>query len=303
MNNALRINDATHLRSRAIHGLALAAGIAAAAWKARALSASGALVATLVGAAVHSGMGTRGSIATVGYFAASSALGRLPRQGQPVQRRGNRRDAVQVLANGGPAALFSLMRVFSCGTSSDLPVAAFYGSLAAASADTWATEIGTRWGGAPRSIATGRRTSSGESGAVTMAGLAGSVLASLTIAAVAQSGKANQQVLAISCAAGGIAGSLTDSLLGAVVQEQRWCARCRARTEMHVHSCGEPTRHLSGVPSMNNDVVNVLAVVAGGLTAATLSIALSKLTERNGSRVEFVTTSTSSRQPTDIGAP
>lgn len=299
----LRIGGTHQGRSRAIQGLILATGIAAVACRKRALSPSGAVAATLAGAAVHAGMGTRGSITMVSYFVSSSMLGRLQEQRQPVQRRGNRRDAVQVLANGGPPAVFSLLHALRPQTPDGFAVTAFYGSLAAAAADTWATEIGSRWGGQPRSIATGRRASSGESGAVTLAGLAASVVASLAISAAAVSGAENQRFRAISSATGGVAGSLTDSLLGALVQERRWCEYCSVRTELLVHTCGHRSHHLSGLRAVNNDVVNLVAVISGGLTAVALSQVLPKLTLRDGSRVELVTTLTSSRLPGRLGAP
>ncbi len=264
---------------------------------------SGAVAATLVGASVHAGTGMRGSVTMVSYFASASMLSRLPRQGDLVQQRGNRRDAVQVLANGGPAAAFSLLHTSSSpAPSSDFAATAFYGSLAAAAADTWATEIGTRWGGQPRSIATGCRTSPGQSGAVSPIGLTASVVASLAIGALAQPGARTPPARAISCAMGGVAGSVTDSLLGALVQEQRWCDRCGVGTELAFHACGDRTDRVSGVPRVNNDVVNFMGVIAGGLTAAAVSAIWQKLTERNGSRVEFARRLTNSRLPGELGA-
>ena len=299
----MRNGDQKQMRPRTIQGLVLAAGIAATAWKLRALTGSGAAAATVVGTAVHASMGAQGSIAVVSYFASASALGRLLKQRQPEQQRGNRRDAVQVLANGGPPAAFSLMYACAGTPSSLLLASAFFGSVAAATADTWATEIGTRYGGEPRSIATGRRTAAGESGSVSLVGLGASIVASAAIAAVAHYGAGNRNARAVACAAGGVAGSIADSLVGALIQEQRWCERCNVRTEAPIHICGSRTRHLSGVRAVNNDIANVMGVVAGGLTAAALSASLPNLTGRNGSRVEFATTSASSRMSGTPGAP
>lgn len=290
------------LKARSGQGLVLAAGIAAGAWKLQALTASGAAAATLVGAAVHAGMGLRGSAAAVVYFASASALGRLPKQGPQVQRRGNRRDAVQVLANGGAPAFFSLVHARSAAPVSDLAASAFYGSLSAAAADTCATEIGTRFGRKPRNIATGRVAASGESGAISLAGLAASVAAATAIALAAKLGTSGRPMQAMSCVAGGVAGSLADSLLGALGQEQRWCQHCGVRTELPVHTCGHRSNYLSGVRSVNNDVVNLLGVTVGGLTAAALASALPHLAGRSGSRVEFATTATISRLPGTSGS-
>lgn len=288
--------------SRGPQGLVLAGGIATGAWRLHALSGTGAFAATLVGATIYACMGLRGSIATVAYFGSASALGRLPSKGQQVQRRGNRRDAVQVLANGGPAAAFALSHALSAGRAQSTTSAAFYGSLAAAAADTWATEIGTRFGGSPRSLTTGRKVAPGESGGVTTAGLAASTVAALAIAVFAQTGAPNPQVMATSCATGGVAGSLADSFLGARLQERFWCESCLIGTELPLHNCGRRTRRISGVPGMTNDVVNLLAVVTGGFTAAAWSAALTELTGHIGSRVELVPASTSSRLPNHTDA-
>lgn len=290
------------LRSRAISGIVIAAGIASAAYRIRALSASGAIAASIVGATIHTAMAYKGSSAMVAYFATSSALGRLPRSGSPIQQRGNRRDAVQVLANGGPAAAFALLHALWT-PSTIVTAAGYYGTLSAAAADTWATEIGTRWGGRPRNIANVRKTVAGESGGVTLAGIAASFLASLMMAVIAQLGEKNRRDWVLICVTGGMVGSLTDSLLGALLQERRWCACCNALTEQRIHTCGQPSIHVDGLAAINNDVVNLVAVIAGGLTASAMPALMAKLTERNGSRVEYVTTLTSSRKPILIGAP
>ena len=73
-------------------------------------------------------------------------------------------------------------------------------------------------------------------------------------------------------AAAGLAGSLVDSLLGATVQGIYWCDGCQKETERRVHTCGEATKPLRGWRWLNNDLVNFVSSVAGGLLAAVLGL-------------------------------
>ena len=69
---------------------------------------------------------------------------------------------------------------------------------------------------------------------------------------------------------GGIVGALADSILGAAVQLRRWCDRCDSATEQSVHVCGTGTRISGGVAWIDNDSVNLISVVLGGIAALIL---------------------------------
>ena len=255
-------------------GTVTAAAIAAAARRSRALAPSGAVAATLVGGAVTGGLGWRDGVALVAFFASSTLLGRIP---QPAameeQRRGDERDAVQVLANGGVPALLALASSLARPAVCDSLRVGLGGAIATAAADTWATEIGSRWGGRPRSIATMRPVERGASGGVTGAGIAASVAGAATIAAVFNA--ASHEIMParpmVSLTIGGFSGALADSLLGATLQEVRWCDTCRKETEALVHRCGTPTQHLRGYAWCDNDAVNALATAVGALVATSVA--------------------------------
>lgn len=247
-------------------GVTISAGISAAGWRAGALAPSGTIAATAVGAAILDRLSWRGGVLLGMFFASSSALSRVTRQ-QEIAQRGSRRDAVQVLANGGAAALAAL-----AGGQRGLLLAA--GSLGAATADTWATEIGSTSPETPRMIISRRPAIAGTSGAVTARGLAGASagagLIGLTAYLVSRASLDAAQT-GVNVALAGLAGSLADSVLGEFVQERRWCPRCAKPTEARVHRCGEATVIVGGVAGVTNDLVNVACTAIGAVAAVALA--------------------------------
>jgi uncharacterized protein (TIGR00297 family) len=270
-------------RRQTVLGLIGAAVIALAARRVRALSPGGAVAATVVGGAVFGGTGLRGSAAVLGFFVSSTLLGRLPGGVARQQQRGNERDAVQVLANGGTAALLALASGAAPEKLRPVLQAGFGGAIAAAAADTWATEIGSRSWSTPRSIVTLRAVPPGASGAVTVAGLVASAVGATVIAVVfGGSTRFTDQVPRLRLAAvalGGFVGSLIDSLLGATVQEVRFCDACGRETELLIHDCGRTTRRVRGASWCDNDVVNGVATASGALVAMGVVMVINRWTD------------------------
>jgi uncharacterized protein (TIGR00297 family) len=184
--------------------------------------------------------------------------------------KGGCRDAAQVAANGGVATVAALVQIRRPGA---VPAAAYFGSLAASCADTWATEIGVRSHAVPRRITDGRPVARGMSGGVTPLGLFASLLGALLLAGIAvtvpdaRHGGVGRRRRFVGITLAGIAGSLLDSLLGATVQASRFCPNCRTFSEQRIHRCGTPTRLEHGVRWVDNDVVNALGTLTGASAA------------------------------------
>lgn len=252
---------------RALAGVLLAGAVAIAAMAARSLTRGGAVAAVAVGTAATIAGWAWAAILML-FFVTSSALSRYRRATRDARvsgiiEKGDQRDAFQVLANGAVFAVAALAAWYTGGNA--WAVVAF-GALAAATADTWATEIGTLAGRAPRSIVSLEPLPAGTSGGVTLPGTVASLVGAAVIAMAAYATGQSADPGAI--VAGGMAGSLADSFAGATVQERRWCERCSSATERRVHTCGAGTRVIGGVPGARNDFVNLVCTVVGGAVAA-----------------------------------
>ncbi|HEY1429614.1 MAG TPA: DUF92 domain-containing protein [Candidatus Tumulicola sp.] len=250
----------------ALWGVVFAAVVAAAAWRARSLTASGAVAAWLVGSATFGAGGWAAAAVLFAFFVPSALLSRVGsarKRAMTDTGKHGPRDARQVLANGGVAAACALLATHG----NAVFAAAFAGAFAAASADTWATEIGVLSPEGPRSILTLRPVAAGLSGGITLAGTAASVAGAMLVASVAQlAGLAPFVPVAVA----GVIGSLADSAVGAALQELRWCPVCERACETNPHACGSPTQLRRGIAWMDNDAVNLIATLKGAFVAGIL---------------------------------
>lgn len=277
----------------------LATVIGVLAYRRGSLSPSGVIGAILTGTLLFGLAGSIGAAALLAFFVSSSLLsGRFKQAKVQVEQdyaKGGTRDFGQTMANGGIAALAALLLAL---TGNIRWLGALIGALAAANADTWATELGVLAKRAPRLITTGRVVAKGTSGGVTLLGLAASAAGALFVGAAtaivalqpwapalaSRLVKASPQVVDLAHINGlfhyvrislwsflpgalvaGLAGSLVDSLFGATLQAIYWCPTCGRETERTVHSCGTPTKLHHGLPWVGNDLVNGLATAVGGL--------------------------------------
>ncbi len=65
---------------------------------------------------------------------------------------------------------------------------------------------------------------------------------------------------------------MVDSILGATMQAMYYCPACEKETEQRIHNCGVWTRPMRGVTWLNNDVVNFIATLFGGLLAMAIHV-------------------------------
>ncbi|MCL7983190.1 MAG: DUF92 domain-containing protein [marine benthic group bacterium] len=218
------------------------------------LTPSGVAAALVTGAALIAGTHAAGPLLLALFLVSSSLLGRMrfgpepdvhPHRSGPPGRTGDGpRNARQVLANSVVPAVAALLGAASVSPGAG---AAMAGAIAAMTADTWATEIGTGLRAPARLLVGWQPVRPGESGGVslpgTLAGLAGATVIALVAALlpIAAWGPARAATF-LPVAAGGIVGLFTDSLLGATA-ERRFVR-------------------------VDNETVNLLASLAGGVAAA-----------------------------------
>ena len=210
-------------------------------WR-RSLTVSGVVGAILVGTLIFGFGGWLWGVLLITFFVSSSWLSHYRRADKEAAvekfAKGSRRDIGQTLANGGLGAILAIVYARY---PDPLVFAAFLGVMATVNADTWATELGVLSELPPRLITTGEEVPPGTSGGVTRLGIWASVAGALLIGTVATmltqvealvSGEGwnleavSYSVLAV---AGGLVGSLFDSLLGATVQGIYYCDHCAQR--------------------------------------------------------------------------
>ena len=147
--------------------------------------------AIITGTAIFGFGGWTWGLVLIAFFVSSTLLSHFRRADKTAMAekfaKGERRDLAQTLANGGFGALLAVAVLLFI----DLPgkprlgnplyaylTLAYFGAIASANADTWATELGVLSRTPPRLITTGKPVAPGTSGGITwygtVAALAGS---------------------------------------------------------------------------------------------------------------------------------
>lgn len=206
-------------------------------------------------------------------FASSSLLSKLHNKqkldSEKLLDKSGPRDYVQALANLGVATAFVFAYRF---TENVLFVVAAVGSVAAGNSDSWASEIGSLSKKPPFSILNFRPMARGISGGIsvigTMSGFVGSFfIALLSFVTIQLIDPIHLPFYSFICAISfaGFLAMLFDSLLGALFQALYEDTEKQQLTER-----AEGNRLKKGLSWMNNDLVNFLSTLFGGVLATAL---------------------------------
>jgi uncharacterized protein (TIGR00297 family) len=173
---------------------------------------------------------------------AATRFGRARKQPLGIAEDKHGRNAAQVAANLGVAGLAAALSLIHRvpGSWYSLMVVA---SLAEATADTLASELGEVVGGQPLLVTTFRRVAPGTDGAVSLAGTVAGVSGALLVVAVSWATLKLSMADTLAAALGAVGGLFVDSLLGATAERSGW---------------------------LNNDAVNFLSTLAAALIAILL---------------------------------
>ncbi|TYR82821.1 DUF92 domain-containing protein [Priestia megaterium] len=237
----------------------------------KALSFSGAFMAIIVGISVYNGFSFAGLVLLAVFFGTSTFFSKYKKHQkrdleEKIQKHGQR-DYVQVIANGGVAFLCSWLFVL---TDESLFVIMFMISIAAANADTWASEVGSLSKKRPLYILTFKEVEAGTSGAVSLLGTAAGFSGALLIAVTSLYVFPGLSVVdGVVITLFGFLGNVIDTILGATVQVGYTCSVCGLKTEREVH-CKKKTNRYKGVTLCNNDVVNFLAIIIAAIIGGLL---------------------------------
>lgn len=236
-------------------------------YRERSLSSDGAIAAVVVGVAVYFGFGLKGLFLLGLFFATSSFWSKYKssakKEIEEKLAKGATRDWRQVLANGGSAALLSIIYFFQ---QDMIWLIGFIVCLASSNSDTWASEIGTLSKRKPVYIRTFKPIEKGTSGAISLLGTAAALFGSMLIAFAGawlfHLGISHFFIIFLF----GFLGNVIDTLFGAYYQQVYICNECGIETEKKVH-CQTSARRIKGYHLVDNDMVNFLSGFIAALLA------------------------------------
>ena len=185
------------------------------------VTTSGAIAGAALCLAILWGTGFGGFAALLAVFLLTWAATRIGyarklRLGMAEAHAG--RDERQVLANLGVAALGSVL--YAIGGREARLLLAMTAALTEAAADTVSSEIGQAVGGVPRLVTNWSKVPAGTDGAITLVGTLAGSGGAIVVASVAMVGGLFPKHNLPICIVAGVAGMLSDSVLGAALERR-----------------------------------------------------------------------------------
>jgi len=242
-----------------LYGFILSVVIAGIAYKKRALQQSGFLAAIMIGTLLYGFANIQIYILLMAFFISSSLITKIKKD----IHESKGRKAVQVFANASAALIFSFLYMKTL-DHMYLVITAI--SIAAANADTWASEIGRFSKKDNRSILTFKKIQKGESGGITLLGTIASLGGSFLIAGIyillySLTIDFHKGLLINSfwIMIGGFLGSIIDSYLGIIIQEKYEHPKTKQKIEKDIER--DQFKLISGIKYVNNDIVNFISTL------------------------------------------
>ncbi len=241
--------------------------IAIISYRMKALAFSGAIAAFVIGGTIFGFGGWSASIELVAFFLSGSLLSKLN------EKHGGKRDWRQVAANGIVPMLAVVLLYFRPDLREEATLM-FLGALATTTADTFATEIGIRFGKKTFDILTFAQSTKGLSGGVSVVGLIASIFGGLLIAVLSfyqpdtdggLCGLVFVKVIPVVTIAG-CCGALVDSIIGASLQ-----AKYRTLGGVVIESEQGGAKLIQGSSLIGNNATNLIASMMGALVAVGIS--------------------------------
>ena len=182
--------------------------------------------------------------------------------------KGDKRDLMQVFANGACAGICAVATLFS---NSELFVLGFVVALAEAFSDTASSGFGALASGAFDPFRM-KKTVNGLSGGMSLIGTFAGFVGAFAISMIAYGFKAISFRFLLLATASAFLGCIIDSILGSLVQVKYRCDKCGAITEKKLH-CGVATVKHSGFEIFDNDMVNL----SSGVLSVIIAVAIGTL--------------------------
>ncbi len=236
----------------------------------KALTRFGTLLAVLLDIVVSLTLGNFGFLLLLTFLVGSVLIDKIKKKKQKkdeITKRGECRDAVQVIANGIIPMFFAL---FFALYSHPAFLVGYVASLAEAFADTAASGFGV-FSKKTFDLFKWRPAEKGMSGGVSVKGSVAAFFASLVIPALALLSKLIYWRPFIIASVAAFIGVFFDSALGSLVQVKYRCPKCKKLTEREWH-CKKKCEKASGFEFFDNDVVNLFSGAFSAILAAALTL-------------------------------